>query len=173
MLLDESDVDIDLIGCAGSELAVTPFTSLSARGGTLLISGGTGGFSLFQYEPITGMIEPDLLIVNSRYLNVVRFPEVVMVDSTLAAFSTDFRTPGDSRFGTMIASIDVEEPLVSNVREFQVVDTSGFSNTLAPEKFSLVNAIYDAGDRGVFMYAANGAMTVQEPQKNGAPSLLD
>ena len=169
MLLDASGIDIDLIGCAGSKLAVTPFTGLSARGGTLLISGGTGGFSLFQYETITGMIETDPLIVNSRDLNVIGFPDVVMVDSTLAAFSTDFRTPGDSRFGTMIASIDVEGPLVSNVREFRVVDTSGFSNTLAPANFPLVNAIYDAGDRGVFMYTANGAMTVQEPQKNGEP----
>lgn len=82
-----------------SGIATGPYTGLSAVGGTLLVSGGTGGISVVTYTP-SG--ELDLVAERVRLSGVIGHPDVVLLSSTLAVLQTDF-TQG---FGNLIANID-------------------------------------------------------------------
>lgn len=167
-----SQKDLALGNCVGSNIPVSPFSGIAAFGGHLVVSGGTGGLSVFSYDQTTGILLSNPLVDGLR-LNVVGLPDVTMISDTEIAFSADL---GDSpRFGTLIASITASNS-VETVGEFRI-QGSGFNNAIGPANFAFVNAIL-SNSKGTYLYTAHGIMTVVDPSKtdetvipiDGAPS---
>jgi hypothetical protein len=169
---------LEAVNCAGEgDISVSPFSGVSAYGGTLIISGGTGGITVFDYSQETGLIMQTPRFLNQQLPNVIGHPDVVLADSSLAALSTDF-SGGSSRFGTQMATIGAT---ASFGLEYRVDNSLGFVLTLGPANFPLVNAIYRHTDGGnddaakTIMYTANGPMQIQDLSSsdirvlNGAP----
>jgi len=152
--------DLTLVNCVGNadKFAVSPFCGVSALDSTLIISGGTGGLTIYQYDIGSGVISDSPSVLN-RDLGVIGHPDVVLMNAGLAALSTDF-SGGGARFGTQMLSIEGNN--VSFGRDFRVQDGLGFTLAQGPANFPLVNAIYETNS-GTYMYTANGPMQVQEP----------
>ena len=157
---------LNLVNCVGDGFEVDPFCGISALGGTLIISGGTGGLTVYQYNTDSGVISESPNVLNLE-LGVIGHPDVVLVDANLAALSTDFS--GSPRFGTQMASI--EDNSVIFVRDFRVQDSLGFQSSLRPANFPLVNAIYNT-EGNTYMYTANGAIQVQNPRLADTVTIL-
>jgi len=158
-----------LINCVGQSFATSPFCGVSGRGGTLVISGGTGGVTVFDYDVSTGMLDESPRVLNQD-LDVIGFPDVLMISPTQAAMSTDI-DGGTPRFGTVI--LDVQGTTLSSLEVFRMEDSLGFELALAPTNFPFVNAIYTSGSF-VYLYTANGGMTVQNPNdKDAGTTVID
>jgi hypothetical protein len=146
---------LSLINCVESAFAVSPFCGISSLGGTLIISGGTGGVTVFDYDA-TGKLEQSPRILNFD-LQVIGNPDVVMVNPTQAALSSDIG--GSPRFGTIV--VNTNGTTLTPVGEFRNPSFSGFDNALGPSNFPFVNDVYTNTNGDVFLYTANGGMTVQ------------
>lgn len=159
-------------GCVVGTFAVAPFCGVAARGGTLVVSGGTGGFTAYEYDPATGVIADEPALRNVRLPDVIGHPDVVMVDAARAALSTDFRG-GASRFGTQLVLLDLAgEASASAGADYRVADTLGFDLIIGPANFPLVNAVYRTADGRTVLYTANGAMQAQDLAAGGAGAVL-
>ena len=156
--------------CVGSgNIATSPFCGISAKGGNLIVSGGTGGFSYFTYKN-SGKIRSNPRILNEQITGVIGFPDVTMISSNLIAFSTDFSTNVQSqRFGVLIASIG-QDRQVTMVRNFRI-NGSAFDNALTPANFALRNTVLE-NDSGTFLYTAHGVMTVADPNQDGFAQVI-
>lgn len=161
---------LTMVGCVGN-FAVSPYSGISANGGTLMISGGTGGFTIYEYHRQLGFIVEEPTVLNQELRNIVGHPDVVLVHAYLAALSTDFNG-GSSRFGTQMASIDASRTSVTFGSDYRVQGSLGFQMSLQPANFPLVNAVY----RSSTLYTANGPMQVQDLESDeinvlsGAPN---
>jgi hypothetical protein len=159
------DASLSAVNCM-FEFAVNPFCGISAMDGTLAISGGTGGFTIYKYGTTDGLINNEAVHRNVVLPNVIGYPDILLVTPTLAAFSTDFG--GVPRFGTMMVDLSDESP--QELYNFRVVDSLGFDLALAPSNFPLVNSIYETACAGqTVMYTANGALTSQDPFTSDTP----
>lgn len=158
--------DLTLVNCVGQgdNFGVSPFCGVSAFDSTLIISGGTVGLTIYQYDTGSGVISDTPSVLNDRGLGAIGHPDVVLINSGLAALSTDFN--GTPRFGTLIASIQGSN--VNNEQEFRVQNSLGFNLLIAPANFPLVNVIYEAR----YMYTANGPMQVQDILSDGRVDIL-
>jgi len=156
--------------CVGSgNIATSPYCGISAKGGNLIVSGGTGGFSYFTYKN-SGKIRSSPRILNEQVTGVIGFPDVTMISRNLIAFSTDFSTSNQSqRFGVLIASIGKDRQ-VTMVRNFRI-NGSGFANALSPANFALRNAVLK-NDSGTYLYSAHGVMTVTDPTQDGFAQVI-
>jgi len=163
------DGDLTLVNCVGEgdNFGVGPFTGVSALDSTLIISGGTTGITIYQYDTISGVISDTPSVLN-RDLGVIGHPDVVLVSANVAALSTDFSV-GTPRFGTQMASIEGSE--VTFDRDFRVQNSLAFQLFVTPANFPLVNAIYETSTN-TYMYTANGPMQVQEPLSSDTIDLL-
>lgn len=163
-LLDGTTTDgssaLELLGCVGV-FSVSPFCGVSAYGGTLMISGGTGGFTVYEYDQQSGLIMDPPTLLNQQFPNIIGHPDVLLINANLAALSTDF-DGGSSRFGTQMASIDASRTSVAFDSDYRVENTLGFELILQPSNFPLVNAIYRSSVANLLMYTANGPMQVQD-----------
>jgi len=148
----------------GSDVSLSPFSGISASSGTLILSGGTGGFTVWQYNVTSGVLDETPIAMNQDPGNVVGHPDVLMLDQDTAALSTDF----PSGFGTLIVDLSTLQPL----RDFRVQNTLGFDLLAGAANFPLVNCLYTSGDKQ-YMYTANGALTVQDPFQDGVLNELD
>lgn len=161
---------LTMVSCVEG-FSVSPFSGISANGGTLMISGGTGGFTIYEYHRQQGFIVEEPNLLNEEFPNIIGHPDVVLVHAYLAALSTDFNG-GSSRFGTQMASIDASRTTVTFGSDYRVQDTLGFRLFIQPSNFPLVNAVYKSS----IMYTANGPMQVQDLESDevtvlsGAPS---
>lgn len=141
---------LTLINCSAASFATSPFCGISAVGGTLTISGGTGGVTVFDYDADTGTLEETPRLLNFR-MDVIGNPDVLMITPTQAAFSSDI---GDSpRFGTIVAEISSDA--ITTRAVIRNPNSSGFDNTITPSNFPFVNAVYS----GTWLYTANGGMS--------------
>ncbi len=161
---------LTMVSCVGG-FAVSPFSGISANGGTLMISGGTGGFTIYEYHRQLGFIVEEPTLLNQEFPNIIGHPDIVLVHAYKAALSTDFNG-GSSRFGTQMASIDASRTSVTFGSDYRVQGTLGFQLFVQPSNFPLVNAVF----RSSIMYTANGPMQVQDLESDevtvlsGAPS---
>lgn len=160
---------LTLVGCPSTTVSTSPFMGLAVNGGTLVVSGGTGGVSVFTYNIQTGVINTTPVTRNNGSTGVIGYPDVMMVTPRVAAFSTDFTD--NPRFGTDIVRINLNTGLLTQLRDFRVQDSLNFQFSISPANFPLVNALYRNG-RNRFMYTANGSMTVQNPMENGVLQTL-
>lgn len=158
---DENSI-LQLVGCVGI-FSTLPFCGVSAYGGTLMISGGSGGFTIYEYDQQSGTITDTPTVLNQLYPNIVGHPDVLLVNANLVALSTDF-VAETSEFGTQIASIDASRSSVTFGLYYLVQDSLGFELNVKPSNFPLVNAIYrsSAASSMPLLYTANGAMQVQD-----------
>ncbi len=158
---DENSV-LQLVNCVGIFSAL-PFCGVSAYGGTLMISGGTGGFTIYEYDQQSGQITDMPTLLNQLFPNVVGHPDVVLVNANLAALSTDFLAI-TSKFGTQMASIDATRTSVTFGSDYRVQDSLGFQLFVEPSNFPLENAVYrsSATSRMPLLFTANGPMQVQD-----------
>lgn len=178
--LNETTLLLTLVNCIFSgSFSVSPYCGISAYNGTLIISGGTGGVSVFPYDTTDGTIA-SLSQINDQMFpgTVVGFPDVLLINKTIAAFSTDFN--GSPRFGTMIGNIG--DTSVKALRDFRVDNSLQFTLALGPANFPLVNCWYPlhatnttmnmtstfTSDQQGYLYTANGAVTVQNPWVTGS-----
>ena len=146
----ESATSLVLNNCVGSSFNTSPFTGVSARGGTLVISGGVGGVTVFDYDASSGILQETPRVQN-QFLPVIGFPDVLMISPTQAAMSADIG--GTPRFGTVI--VDIQGTTLTPVGEFRMEDSLGFDLVVSPANFPFVNAIFEAGS-DIYMYTANG-----------------
>ena len=147
----ESATLLTLNNCVGSSFNTSPFSGVSARGGTLVVSGGTGGVTVFDYDTSSGILQETPRVVNDESLNVIGFPDVLMISPTQAAMSADIG--GTPRFGTVI--VNIQDTTLTPVGEFRMEDSLGFDLVVSPANFPFVNAIYEANS-DIYMYTANG-----------------
>ena len=66
---DENSI-LQLVGCVGI-FSTLPFCGVSAYGGTLMISGGSGGFTIYEYDQQSGTITDTPTVLNQLYPNIV------------------------------------------------------------------------------------------------------
>lgn len=93
------------------------------------------------------------------YANADR--STVAVVDKIVALSTDFADSlsGLPHFGTSMVDLNS----LSEVRNFRVSDSLGFSLVVGATNFPLVNKIYENTVGSVVMFTANGGITVQDP----------
>lgn len=165
---DSSGFLLSPIGCTSTQIRTSPFVGVSAMGGTVIVSGGTGGVSVFTYDTSSGVIEDPPVVLNQD-LGDVGHPDVTLVSPNLAALSTDFR----QGFGVAIASFNGST--LQRLRQFDVENTIGFNHIIQPSNFPLVSAVYyeeEVRSGGTYLYVANGPITVQDPTVNGEPAAV-
>ncbi|CEL99246.1 unnamed protein product [Vitrella brassicaformis CCMP3155] len=156
----EDPADITSISQAGpviSNVNAFPFVGISAKGGTLVVSGGTGGLSAWKYDTSSARIG-DNIVLNEQVAGVIGFPDVTMASRDVALMSTDFESPGTSRFGILVLAID--EDGVRAIDDIRIPG-SGFENAVGPANFALVTAV-QRRNGAVLMYTAHGSMTVTD-----------
>ena len=132
-------VSMRFIGCSTQGVSVNPYVGIAAQGGTLVVSGGTGGVSIFRYNTSTGRLD-DRPTIRNRDLGQVGHPGVTMISRDMAALCTDSRRSnrsGSSEFGLTIANINTGTRSVRDARFFRVPDTVGFDYAIQPGKRSL------------------------------------
>ena len=166
---DGTLAQIDTVSFATAGVSIQPYSGISARSGTLVISGGTGGFTTWTYDADTGDLDPGPFVASQQLPGVVGHPDVMFVDNDFAALSTDF---GDGDFGTVLIDVGSDSP--STVVDFEVENSAGASLALegATANFPLVNCIFTSGF-DTFMYTANGAVTVQNPFSTGVDNEIE
>ena len=160
-LLSDDNTNLNMVNCEGGNFGVTPFSGVSAHGGTLIVSGGTQGMTAYAYNPETGVIDSQPRFLNQRLDGVVGHPDVLLISSDLAAFSTDFSDL--PRFGTLMAVVSGTMPI--RERDFRVDNSLNFDLAERPANFPLVNAYNEMTS---IMYTANGAVTAQDPMVEGS-----
>uniref|UniRef100_A0A7S0AH39 Uncharacterized protein n=1 Tax=Minutocellus polymorphus TaxID=265543 RepID=A0A7S0AH39_9STRA len=160
-----NEVSISPIGCTTTSVFASPFVGVSAMGGTLIVSGGTGGASVFTYNIETGVISDPPIIRNQRFSDV-GYPDVTLVTPTLAAMSTDLRQ------GFGVAMLEIGRNTMQRVRQFPIVNTLRFAYTISPCNFPLVSSVYNEDGGDTYLYVANGPMTVQNPLVDGIPVVI-
>lgn len=168
-------VSMSLIGCSTQRVSVNPYVGIAAQEGTLVVSGGTGGVSIFRYNTSTGRLD-DRPTIRNRDLGQVGHPGVTMISGDMAALCTDFRRSnpsGSSEFGVTIATINTGTRSVRDARFFRVPDTVGFDYAIQPANFPCDSSVYDdvAGGKS-YLYVANGQATVQDPRRNMSPKIV-
>lgn len=149
------------VNCVGNSFAVSPFAGVSAYEGSLIVSGGVGGLTVYDYNVQNGQIDAQPRFSNVQLQNVVGHPDVLLISSELAAMSTDFSNPRG--FGTMMVDLSGSSP--QRVRDFRVANSLNFDLSRGPANFPLVNAYYETES---IMYIANGALTAQDPFVTGS-----
>lgn len=159
---------LNQIGCATTQIRTSPYAGLSAIGGSLVVSGGTGGVSIFIYDTTSGVIS-NSPVVRDQDLGDVGHPDVTLVTPNLVALSTDLR----QGFGVTMASFNGRN--LQKSRTFRVQNSNGFKHAIRPSNFPLVSSVYYERERrggGTYLYVANGSMTVQDPTRNGSPTVI-
>ena len=146
-------------------LAADPFTRISAKDGNFIVSGGTDGFSVFSYDQKDGNI-----IMDTHYKvaldNVLSHPTALMINSSFVALGTEFADHiiGESRFGTMMVDLTIPR----NLHNFRVQNSIGHRYSIAPSNFGMQSVLFTSKfSSTIFMYTANGALTVQEATRTG------
>ena len=135
----DGGVSMRLIGCSTQRVSVNPYVGIAAKGGTVVVSGGTSGVSIFRYNTSTGRLD-DRPTIRNRDLGQVGHPGVTMISRDMAALCTDFRRSnrsGSSEFGVTIATINTGTRSVRDARFFRVPDTVGFDYAIQPGERSL------------------------------------
>ena len=155
-----SESTLTLVNCVVSEIPVTSFSGIAAHSGNLVISGGTGGLSVFTYDTTDGTIN-NVPYIEGQRLDVIGLLDVQMLGSNVIAFSAEFK--GSPRYGVAVSQIVGGGGNVEILREFRV-DGAGTFNAIAPANFDMVNAIVTRKHSGKqVMYTANKIMTVVDP----------
>jgi hypothetical protein len=162
-----------LVGCETREnLSVSPFAGIDAREGVCVVSGGVGGMTVYEYDIVTGILDSSPRFLNQDVENTFGFPDVQLLGRNLAAMSTDFAdsgSTGNPRFGTMMVNLNTG--LESH--NFRVADSLGFQSNVGPANFPIVNSFYSDSATGVvYMYTANGGITVQEALQPGTTQVI-
>lgn len=160
-------VSLDLIGCTTQSVRTSPFAGIAAVGGTLVVSGGTGGPSMFTYDQGTGVLSGRSTIRNANFIDI-GYPDVTLVTPQVAAFSTDLARG----FGVVVSSIDLDAQSISRDREFPIEDSVGFDFLVEPANFPLTTSVYSQSGTN-YLYAANGGITVQDPLTDGEPTVVE
>ena len=124
-------VSLQLIGCTTQRVRASPYVGISAERGTLVVSGGTGGVSVFRYDTSTGRLDTSPTILNQR-LNVIGNPSVTMVSQNITALCSD--VSGNPRFGVTIANINQNTRSLVRARFFPIQNTVRFRYALSPGK---------------------------------------
>ena len=140
---------------------VGPYTGIAVKNGILVISGGTGGVTVYNYTVSTRTIDSTPTLLNKLPPNAVGCYGVLMISNTLVALSTDFGafTP---EFGTLMV-----DPSLNALYSFRVQNSLGTTLSIAPSNFPLVNTVYTTNCGETFMYTANGALTIQNAYQSG------
>jgi len=157
------------VNCVGGNFGVAPFSGVSALDSTLVISGGTLGVTVYDYNGQSGSIANSPAVLNLN-LGVIGNPDVVLLDSDTVAFSSDLGS-GTPRFGSLLATIDKNAGTVTQFRSFRIFNSLEFNLFVKPANFPLVNAIYET-NTNTYMYTANGPMNAQEPLVSDAIQVL-
>ena len=165
--------NLSFIGCTTLSISSQPFVGIDTNNeGTLVVSGGTGGASVFSYNTNTGVLDNTPSIRN-RELGDIGYPSLTFVNSNDVAFGTD----ADQGFAVTIATLGGSQRrrTISRDAQFRVRNTLGFDYVLQPANFPFDSAIYQGrnNNRQRWLYAANGAITVQNPNGDGVRSSRD
>jgi len=160
--------NLSLIGCTTRSVSSRPFVGIDTNDeGTLVVSGGTGGASVFSYNTNTGVLDNQPSIRN-RDLGDVGYPSLTFINSNEVAFGTD----ADRGFAVTIATLggNNRRRTISRDAQFRVQNTIGFDYVLQPANFPFDSAVYNPqqgrNNGQSWLYAANGAITVQNPNGN-------
>jgi len=162
------EVPLQLIGCTTQRVSTSPFVGIDAQRGTLVVSGGTGGVSTFRYDTSTGRLSSRPTIRNQT-LNEIGHPSVTLVSRNIAALCTDTR----SGFGITIANINQSSRSLDRSRFFPVENTVNFKYTISPANFPCDSSMYFQNNGRSYLYVANGPVTVQNPRRNGSPTVVN
>lgn len=162
-----SDVSLNLIGCTTQSVNTSPFVGIAAMGGTLVVSGGTGGASVFSYNTNTGVLSNRTTIRNED-LGDVGHPDVTMVTRNIAALSTD----AQRGFGILVSNINMNSRSLDRTRFFRVQNTVGFDYAIRPANFPCDSSMYFRKGGRNLLYVANGPITVQDPRRDGWPTVV-
>jgi len=147
---------LSFIGCTTRSVASQPFVGIDTNNeGTLVVSGGTGGASVFSYNTNTGVLDDSPSIRNRELGDDIGYPSVTFVNSDEVAFGTD----ANRGFAVTIATIggSRRRPTLSRDAQFRVRDTIGFDYVLQPANFPFDSAVYIPQGRNSnrWLYAAN------------------
>jgi hypothetical protein len=146
---------------------VGPFSGISASNGTVAMSGGSEGFTVFDLSGARPINDTGIFL-SVQLPNVVGQYDVLMITPTLAAFSTDFgdSAEGKPRFGTMIVDLSGDE--AQELYNFGVDLSLEFTFAVEPSNFALENVLYETPCGTSFLYTANGVLTIQETFKSNS-----
>mmetsp|Transcript_16846 Transcript_16846/g.36530 ORF Transcript_16846/g.36530 Transcript_16846/m.36530 type:complete len:371 (+) Transcript_16846:41-1153(+) len=162
-------VSLDHIGCTTQGVNTSPFVGIAAMGGTVVVSGGTGGASVFTYDEDSGVLS-DRATIRNRSLGDIGYPDVTLVTPEIAAFSADV----EQGFGVVVSSINTDSKSLTRDRVFLTEDSVEFNFIILPANFPLTSSMYfQEGSGKNYLYVANGGITVQDPQTNGRPRVVD
>jgi hypothetical protein len=163
----QDDAALSPLDCVFVFDDVKAYSGISASNGTVVMSGGSKGFTVFDFTGARPFNDSGIFI-NVQLPNVVGQYDVLMITPTLAAFSTNFgdSAAGNSSFGTMIVDLSGDE--AQERYNFRVDLSLQFTFAIEPSNFALENALYETPCGTSFLYTANGALTIQETFKSNS-----
>jgi hypothetical protein len=146
---------------------IGPYSEISVKGGTLVISGGQGGFTSYEYDTATGELGESTNF-EKLFPDIISHPGVLLLTDKKAALSTLYNdtATGLTQYGTMI--VDLRVPV--DERSFLVENSLGSEYAIQPANYPLENALYETASGQTFMITANGVLTIQDPYESGTPT---
>ncbi len=147
-----------------------PFNGISARGGNLVVSGGTRHLEYFQYTS-SGKINGSAMFGRDR-----GHPDVLLSDNGQVAFaSTDFnldRKVNDARFGILALSLGTELQIPTVIDQVGILEAGFTEGVTSPVGFPIQTAVYN----DQLLVAHGGGLTIVdliEQSAFGASRLVD
>ena len=149
---------IEPIGCLdAADFSLNPYSGLSCKGGTCVISGGAGGYTVVTYNRVSGMLDTTLRCLNC-YVGGVNtngdsYVEVALLDSRYAAIST----VRDASAVSIVVDLNTNEE--AGIHEIPDPVDSGLGAT--PTNYPCVSDFYRSTGGQDYMFTACGSLTVQ------------
>jgi hypothetical protein len=143
------------------------FTGFSCRGGICVISGGTGGFTVLDYDRFSGVFSQTLRCLNCNISGTDEgkdLVEVSVMNSHVAAFSA----VGTQGFDTLVVDLNTNLPIITHA----IPDPVDNTLAVAPTNFPCVSTFYGAKDGQNYLFTACGSITVQSMYNSSTTSTI-
>eukprot|EP00545_Synedropsis_sp_CCMP1620_P013103 CAMPEP_0119029662 /NCGR_PEP_ID=MMETSP1176-20130426/40634_1 /TAXON_ID=265551 /ORGANISM="Synedropsis recta cf, Strain CCMP1620" /LENGTH=1229 /DNA_ID=CAMNT_0006986013 /DNA_START=177 /DNA_END=3866 /DNA_ORIENTATION=+ len=152
------------INCVSNATAfpLKKYTGLSCKAGKCVISGGTGGYTVVEYDRKTGQLSNNLKCLSCQVdtmgnsdLTNLNYVEVVMLDYHYAALST---IANGTNAYSIIVNLDTNK-----IRALHAIPNAASANlAVPPTNYPCVSDFYRATSTGEdFMVTACGSLTIQ------------
>jgi hypothetical protein len=154
--------NLEPLGCVDAvDFSLNTYVGLSCKGGTCVVSGGSGGYTVVDYNRNNGVLVSELRCLNCQVntmgnadLTNLNYVEVAMLDSRLASLSA-------VSDGTDTYSIVVDLNTNQLDTLHPIPDAVSVDLAVTPTNYPCVSDFYRSSTGEDFMITACGSLTIQ------------
>lgn len=167
---------IEAIGCVSGNFSLNTYTGMAAKGGTCVISGGAGGYTVVEYDRETGMLAPTLRCLNCEIevkdnsIDDLNLVEVALLDSRFASFSAIAGEGSIDRTNHVSIVMNLNNNQVSTLHPAPNPPSTDLAAT--GTNYPFVSDFYRSASGEDFMFTACGRITVQSVVTGNSTSVI-